>query len=78
MTTTELHALRSAQLKALAEIPRNIFSRDDAARARHYCGMCINPRLRHDDPTQYDTRNLSDKALEEIQTLAGRYLEQVK
>lgn len=76
--TTELHALRSAQLKALARIPRNVFSRDDADRMFHYCHMCVNLRLPYGDPAQYDTRNLSDKALEEIQTLASKYLEQVK
>lgn len=78
MTTTELHALRSAQLKALAHIPRNVFSRNDLDRVRHYYDMCVNLNLPYGDPTQYNTRNLSDKALEEIQTLAGRYLEQVK
>jgi len=78
MTTTELHALRSAQLKALCAMPRGEFNRDDAARVMHYCDMCVNFRLRADDPTQFDTSDLSDKALEEIQTLAGRYLEQVK
>lgn len=78
MTTTELHALRSAQLKALCAMPRGAFNRDDAARVLHYCDMCVNFRLRADYHAQYDTRNLSDKALEEIQTLADRYLEQVK
>lgn len=78
MTTTELHALRSDQLKALCEIPRGVFNRDDAARVMHYCDMCVNFRLRADAPMQFDIRNLSDKALEEIQTLAGKYLEQVK
>lgn len=78
MTTTELHALRSAQLKALARIPRNVFSRADADRVFHYYEICVNLRLPYGDIMQYDTRNLSDKALEEIQTLADRYLEQVK
>ena len=78
MTTTELHALRGAQLKALARIPRNVFSRNDLDRVLHYYEMCVNLRLPYGDPAQYDTRNLSYKALEEIQALAGRYLEQVK
>lgn len=77
MTITELHALRSAQLKALCEIPRYVFNRDDAARVFYYCNMCVHHRLLHGD-AEYDTSNLSDKALEEIQTLSDKYLEQVK
>lgn len=68
MTTTELHALRSAQLKALCKMPITQFSLHDADQL-YLCRELCGPRL--------DTRNLSDKALEEIQTLASKYLEQI-
>lgn len=69
MTTTELHALRSAQLKALAGLSWRNVQPADIDRIDTLCRR---------SGTDYDTRNLSDKALEEIQTLADRYLEQVK
>lgn len=80
MTTTELYALRSAQLKALCIIPRNVFNRNDLDRVIHYYSKCVylGPRIPYDDPRQYATNHLSDKELEEIQTLADRYLEQIK
>lgn len=69
MTTTELHALRSAQLKALGSIRFHQLAFGDWDRIFCLCNQC---------GVSLDTRRLSDKALEEIQTLAGRYLEQVK
>lgn len=68
MTTTELHALRSAQLKALHSLPELLFSDSELERVWFYANIC---------GARYDTRNLSDKALEEIQTLASKYLEQI-
>lgn len=68
MTTTELHALRSAQLKALCEIPVNQMRYSDALQLQNYYRLCHSV---------FDTSDLSDKALEEIQTLADRYLEQI-
>lgn len=69
MTTTELHALRSAQLSALADLSWRNIPPIDINRIETLC---------RNSGVDYSTRNLSDKALEEIQTLAGRYLEQVK
>lgn len=77
MITTELHVLRSAQLKALVQIPRNVFSRNDLDRVIHYYCKCAHLNIRYDDPRQYATHHLSDKELEEIQTLASKYLEQI-
>lgn len=73
MTTTELHTLRSAQLKALCNLMKGLYSVGlriyDLDSIQRYADLCGE---------NYDTRNLSDKALEEIQTLASKYLEQVK
>lgn len=72
MTTTELHALRNAQLKALYQ------QRPPMTKADHDAMITLMNRAEINFLGDCDTRNLSDKALEEIQTLAGRYLEQVK
>lgn len=68
-TTTDrhaLHSIRDAQLKALCYMPQVAIGQADGERITHFASLCG----RH-----YDTRNLSDKALEEIDSLAGKYLE---
>jgi len=71
-TTTDrqaLHSIRDAQLKALVAINPFELSLPDAVRVGAVALLCGR---------RYDTRNLSDKALEEIDSLAGKYLERVK
>ena len=65
--TTLLHSLRSQQLQALARIigePKP----EDADRVRRFATLA---------GSFYDTRNLSDKSLEEIDTLSGYYFDRV-
>lgn len=69
MTTTKLHALCSAQLSALADLSWRNIPPIDIDRIE---------TLSRNSGVDYDTSNLSDKSLEEIQTLAEKYLEQVK
>lgn len=66
-TTKQLHDLRGQQLKALYEncMPMPEYDRLIVLRYADLSGK------------HWDTRNLSDKALEEIDTLAGKYLERV-
>lgn len=64
----EMHALRRAQLIALHG-NRATLRHMERAMVDRYADLC---------GAQYDTRNLSDKALEEIATLSERYLERVK
>lgn len=66
--TTLLHDMRGQQLRALVEA-RRVASHEDQEVIRRYYLLC---------GAQYDTRNLSDKWLEEIDTLAGRYLDRVR
>jgi hypothetical protein len=67
--TKLLHSMRGQQLKALFESPAAGMSVTDYRRMGEYALLC---------GAQYDTRNLSDKALEEIDTLAGKYLDRIK
>lgn len=67
--TTLLHDMRSQQLRALHEYgiqPMAPMDIDAILRLARLCGA------------QYDTRNLSDKSLEEIDTLSGKYLDRVR
>lgn len=65
--TKLLHSLRGQQLKALRDNLKDMKC-PDQHRIVLWANMC---------GAQYDTRNLSDKALEEIDTLAGKYLDRV-
>lgn len=68
MTTHDnrlLHHLRGQQLQQLARIVGEL-QRQDAEIVRRYAQQAGQ---------FYDTRNLSDKALEDIQTLSGRYFD---
>lgn len=70
-TTTDrqaLHSIRDAQLKALAMTAVSSLTLMECQQIAHYVSLC---------GTHYDTRNLSDKALEEIDTLAQKYLERI-
>ena len=63
--TRLLHHLRGQQLKALAGIVHEL-APPDAEAVRRYAALAGQ---------LYDTRNLSDKSLEEVNTLAGRYFQ---
>lgn len=71
-TTKQLHDLRGQQLKALHDLASDLRDLEvkvpDLESIHRYSELC---------GAHYDTRNLSDKALEEIDTLASRYLERV-
>lgn len=62
-----LHSMRGHQLRALIEQQPHLELADQytVQRYKELCG------------DQVDTRNLSDKSLEEIQTLCGKYFHQV-
>lgn len=67
--TTLLHDMRSQQLRAVCALPICTFTTmeyDALVRYQNLCGA------------NYDTRNLSDKSLEEIDTLSGKYLDRVR
>lgn len=63
-----LHSMRSQQLKALARIIGEL-QPADAEAVRRFAQL---------SGQLYDTRNLSDKSLEEIDILAGKYFDRVK
>lgn len=67
--TTLLHDLRGQQLRALGNIGYSQLDRADFYRIDFFIKLC---------GAQCDTRNLSDKSLEEIDTLALRYLDRVR
>lgn len=60
-----LHSLRSQQLQALARIIHDL-APQDAEAIRRYCGLAGQ---------LYDTRNLSDKSLEQIDLISGKYFQ---
>jgi len=60
-----LHHLRAQQLQALARIVHEL-APPDAEAVRRYAALAGQ---------LYDTRNLSDKSLEEVDTIAGRYFQ---
>lgn len=66
--TNVLHSLRGQQLKALVR-QRYCLDREDGDRVDFFFDLC---------GIKYDTRNLSDKSLEEIDTLSGKYLDRVR
>ena len=63
--TNLLHDMRGQQLKALARIIGEL-KPEDADRVRRF--TALSGQL-------YDTRNLSDKSLEEIDIMAGKYFQ---
>lgn len=65
---TLLHDMRGQQLRALVKA-RDDIRHTDRASVDLWAGLC---------GAQYDTRNLSDKALEEVDALAGKYLERAR
>lgn len=64
---TLLHSMRSHQLRALAQARRGL-EPADIYTVQRYTELCGG---------SFDTRNLSDKSLEEIQTLCSKYFDQV-
>ena len=64
-TNRLLHHLRGQQLQELARIVGEL-APQDAEAVRRYANLAGQ---------QYDTRNLSDKSLEEVDTIAGRYFQ---
>jgi len=60
-----LHSLRGQQLQALARIIGEL-KPEDADRVRRFATLA---------GSLYDTRNLSDKSLEEIDAISGRYFQ---
>lgn len=77
--TTLLHDMRSQQLLALARTPiRHIKSYQDRDRIIELVLQCEGEKGSYLIPETFSTRNLSDKALEEIDALALRYLDQVR
>lgn len=62
-----LHSLRGQQLQALARIIGEL-KPADAERVRRFAALA---------GSFYDTRNLSDKSLEEIDVMAGQYFDQI-
>jgi len=63
--TTLLHDMRGQQLKALARIIGEL-KPEDADRVRRFATLA---------GSLYDTRNLSDKSLEEIDVMCGDYFQ---
>lgn len=63
-----LHSLRAEQLKALARIVGEL-QPADAEAVRRFAVL---------SGQFYDTRNLSDKSLEQIDSMAGQYFDRVK
>ena len=64
-STKLLHDLRGQQLQALARIIGEL-KPEDADRVRRFATLA---------GSFYDTRNLSDKSLEEIDVMSGRYFQ---
>lgn len=67
-STKLLHDLRAQQLQALARIIGDLTPQDAEAVRRF---ALLSGEL-------YDTRNLSDKSLEQIDLLSGKYFDRVK
>lgn len=65
---TLLHSMRGHQLRALAQ-SRSKLDPSDIYTVQRYTELCGQ---------DFDTRNLSDKSLEEIQALCGKYFDQVR
>lgn len=74
----QLHTLRSQQLIALAHTEVRHVSHADGQRIVELVQQCEGEKGSYLVPETFSTRNLSDKALEEIDTLAGRYLDWVR
>jgi len=66
--TNLLHSLRGQQLQALARIIGDL-APQDAEAVRRFAQLCGQ---------LYDTRNLPDKSLEQIDVLSGKYFDRVK
>jgi len=66
--TNALHSLRGQQLKELVKARATIRHTDRPA-LDHWAALC---------GAEYDTRNLSDKSLEELDTLSGKYFYRVR
>ena len=64
-STKLLHDLRGQQLQALARIIGDL-APEDAEAVRRFAQLCGQ---------LYDTRNLSDKSLEQIDVISGRYFQ---
>jgi hypothetical protein len=62
-----LHSMRGHQLRALANARRGL-EPADVYTVQRYTELCGG---------DFDTRNLSDKSLEEIQALCSKYFDQV-
>lgn len=73
--TTLLHDMRGQQLLALVRMsPRNA-DPEDMNRVRYLVAMCDGSPFY---PETFSTRNLSDKSLEELDTLSGKYFDRIR
>lgn len=76
--TNVLHSLRGLQLIALARMPIIAMSHADSQRVVELVLQCEGEKGSYLIPETFSTRNLSDKSLEEIDTLSGKYLDRVR